>query len=97
MKNDEANFKNRLLPQAVALVTKATGGTGEPLIIKVLLETCYILENSLKSDAPIVAVERDVHTDIGTYHLFVRRLSSSIPPGKFQILISRELGSGLIY
>ncbi|WP_317107522.1 hypothetical protein [Chroococcidiopsis sp. SAG 2025] len=54
------------------------------------------MENSSNSNAPIVAIERDVRTDTGTYHLFVRRLSTSIPKGKFQILIVRELASGLI-
>jgi hypothetical protein len=55
------------------------------------------LEESSTSDAPLIALEQDVRTDSGTYHLFVRRLSSSIPAGKFQILITRELASGLIY
>lgn len=92
-----ADFKNRLLPQAAALVAQATGGTGDPLVVEALLEACNILESSAKSDAPLVAIERDVRSDTGAYHLFVRRLSTSIPAGKFQILISRELASGLIY
>lgn len=91
------DFKHRLEPQATALVATATGGTGEPLVVKALLEACLTLESSVNSEAPIIAVERDVHTDTGTYHLFIRRLSTSVPVGKFQILITRELASGLIY
>lgn len=90
-------FKHHLLPQAEALVVKATGGTSEPLVVEALLEACHRLEVSSKSNAPLIALEQDVHSDSGTYHLFVRRLSSSIPAGKFQILITRELASGLIY
>jgi hypothetical protein len=93
----EADLKNRLLSQAVALVEKATGGTSEPLVVEALLAACILLEDSSKSNSPIVALERDVHTDTGTYHLFIRRLSTSVPAGKFQILITRELASGLIY
>lgn len=96
-RTQEAEFKNRLMPQAAALVEKATGGTDEPLVVEALLEACNILEVSSYSDAPRVAIERDVRLDTGTYHLFVRRLSTSVPAGKFQILISRELASGLIY
>lgn len=94
---NEDDLKHRLEPQAIALVATATEGTGEPLVVKVLLEACLTLENSVISEAPIIAIERDVRTDTGTYHLFVRRLSSSVPAGKFQILITRELASGLIY
>lgn len=93
----QADLKNRLEPQAVALVAKATGGTGEPLVVQALIDACLMLESSSKTDTPVVAIERDVRIDSGTYHLFVRRLSTSIPAGKFQILITRELASGLIY
>ena len=93
----DADLKNRLLSQAVALVEKATDGTSEPLVVEALLAACVLLEDSSKSGSPIVALERDVNTDTGTYHLFVRRLSTSVPAGKFQILITRELASGLIY
>ena len=93
----KADFKNRLLPQAAALVATATGGTGDPLVVEALLEACNLLEDSSESDAPLVAIERDVRSDSGVYHLFVRRLRTSVPAGKFQILISRELASGLIY
>lgn len=93
----EDDLKSRLLPQAVALVEKATGGISEPLVVEALLKACTLLEESSTSDAPLIALEQDVRTDSGTYHLFVRRLSSSIPAGKFQILITRELASGLIY
>jgi hypothetical protein len=93
----KADFKSRLFSQAEALVEKATGGTSVSVVIEAVLEACYLLEESSKSNAPIVALEQDVHSDSGTYHLFVRRLSSSIPAGKFQILITRELASGLIY
>jgi|ERR671932_883969 hypothetical protein len=92
-----ADLKNRLLPQATALVEKATQGTVEPLVVEALIDACNILENSSKSDAALIAIERDVHSETGTYHLYIRRLSSSIPAGKFQILISRDLASGLIY
>lgn len=92
-----ADFKNRLLSPATALVAQATGGTGESKVVEALLDACLLLENSASSDTPIVALERDVRTDAGVYHLFVRRLSSSVPAGKFQILIARDLASGLIY
>ena len=92
-----ADFKARLLPQVAALVAQATGGTGEPLVVEAVIEVCNILEGSKDSVAPVVAIERDVRLDTGTYHLFIRRLSTSVPAGKFQILISRELASGLIY
>ncbi|MBD2306466.1 hypothetical protein H6G17_13205 [Chroococcidiopsis sp. FACHB-1243] len=88
-------FKHRLLPQATTLVEKAVG-TADSVVLEALLDACNLLENSSNSDAPIVAIERDVRTETGTYHLFVRRLSTSIPMGKFQILIVRELASGLI-
>lgn len=90
------DLKNRLEPQASALVEKAVG-VREAVVLEALLDACELLENSSNTDAPIVALERDVRCDTGTYHLFVRRLSSSIPAGKFQILITRELASGLIY
>ena len=45
----------------------------------------------------LIATERDARTDAGTYYLFVRRLRTSISSSKFQILIVRELASGLIY
>ena len=66
-------------------------------MVEALLEACNLLEDRSKSDAPVVDIERDVRLDTGVYHLFVRRLSTSVPSGKFQILISRELASGLIY
>jgi hypothetical protein len=93
----EADFKNRLLPQAKALVAKAIGETGEDFVVAALIDACLMLESSSKTAAPLVAIERDVRTDTGIYHLFVRRLSTSVPAGKFQILISQELASGLIY
>ena len=88
-------FKYRLLLQATTLVEKAAGAN-DSVVLEALLDTCYLLEDSSTSDSPIVAIERDVRSDTGTYHLFVRRLSTSIPAGKFQILITRELASGLI-
>lgn len=91
-----ADFKHRLLPQATGLVEKAIGAD-DPVVVEALIDACNLLEDSSQSDAPLVAIERDVRTDTGIYHLFVRRLSTSIPAGKFQILISRELASGLIY
>lgn len=94
--NPSADFKNRLRPQAAALVEKAIEA-GDSFVLEALLDACYLLENSSKTDAPLVAIERDVRCDTGIYHLFVRRLSTSIPAGKFQILITRELASGLIY
>lgn len=97
MAEQEADFKHRLLPQATALVAKATRGTDEPLVVAALIDACFMLESSSITDTPIVAIERDVRTDSATYHLLVRRLSTSIPAGKFQILINRELASGLIY
>lgn len=90
-------LKHRLQEQAIALVERAMGGTADPQMIAVLLDTCSDLETSAQTDAPIVALERDVYLETGTYHLFVRRLKSSVPVGKFQILITRELASGLIY
>lgn len=91
-----SNLKNHLLPQATALVEKAIGAA-DSIVVEALLDACNLLENSSKSSTPLVAIERDVCTDTATYHLFVRRLSTSIPAGKFQILITRELASGLIY
>lgn len=88
-------FRHRLLPQATTLVEKAVGAS-DLVVLEALLDTCYLLEDSSNSASPIVAIERDVRTETGTYHLFVRRLSTSIPAGKFQILITRELASGLI-
>ena len=93
----KADFKHRLELQATALVASATGGTGDLLVVEALLEACNLLEVSSCSDAPLVAVERDVRSNSGVYHLFVRRLNTSVPSGKFQILITRELASGLIY
>ena len=92
-----AEIKNRLLDQAIALVERAVSGTHDPQVVEALLDACSFLEISSQSEAPIVALERDVHSEVGTYHLFVRRLNSSIPVGKFQILITRDLASGLIY
>lgn len=92
-----SDFQNRLLPQATALVAQATGGTADSKVVEALLEACHLLESSSSSDSPLIAIERDVRSDTGVYHLFVRRLSSSIPAGKFQILISRDLAFGLIY
>ncbi|MGH2415830.1 MAG: hypothetical protein ACRDEA_19500, partial [Microcystaceae cyanobacterium] len=77
--DNETDFKNRLLPQVATLVAKATGGTSEPLVVETLLEACHLLEVNSKKAAPLVALEQDVQTDSGTYHLFVRRLSSSVP------------------
>ena len=94
--NPSSEFKNRLLPQATALVEKAIPA-GNSFVLEALLDACYLLEDSSKSEAPLVAIERDVRSDTGTYHLFVRRLNTSVPAGKFQILITRELASGLIY
>ena len=93
---NEVDFKNRLEPGAAALVEKAIGYR-DRVLLEALLNACHLLEESSKTDTPILAIERDARTDAGTYHLFVRRLSSSIPSGKFQILIVRELASGLIY
>jgi hypothetical protein len=96
---EPANFetlRDRLSPQAEALVTKGLGTT-DPQMVNVLLEACSLLEESSHSDAPMVALEQDVHLATGIYHLFVRRLSSSNPPGKFQVLITRDLASGLMY
>jgi len=91
----DREFKHRLLPQATTLIEKAVGAN-DLVVLEALLDACYLLENSSNSDSPIVALERDVRSATGTYHLFVRRLSTSIPAGKFQILITRELASGLI-
>lgn len=90
-----AEFKHRLLPQATTLVEKAVG-SNDSVVLEALIDACYFLEDSSNSNAPIVAIERDVRTDTGIYHLFVRRLSTSVPAGKFQVLITRELASGLI-
>jgi hypothetical protein len=97
MTQEFADFKTRLLPQANALVEKATGGANDSIVVEALLEACKLLEDSSHSEAPIVALEREVRGSSGVYHLFVRRLSSSVPAGKFQILIGRDLASGLIY
>ncbi len=90
-------IKTRLLEQAIALVEQATGGIPEPGVVAALLDACVLLETNTQSDAPMIALERDVPSASGTYHLFVRRLNSSVPVGKFQILITRDLASGLIY
>jgi hypothetical protein len=86
-----------LFDQAIALVERATGGISHMRLVAALLEVCTFLEESSRTDAPIVAVERDVVSLNETYHLSVRRLSKSVPEGKFQVLITRELASGLIY
>lgn len=96
MLDSAAEIKTRLHAQALALVEKAAGERDEALL-EALLEVCEFLENSADSPSPIVAVEREVHSMTGAYHLAVRRLSSSIPAGKFQILMTRSLASGLIY
>jgi len=75
-------------------VAQAAGETGDPLVVEALLEACNILEVSSKV-TPLVAIERRPLRH-WVYHLFVWRLSTSIPRW-FQILISRELASGLIY
>ncbi|NEQ27497.1 MAG: hypothetical protein F6K28_52535 [Microcoleus sp. SIO2G3] len=95
--NEEATieFRDRLTPQATALVERATGAIELPLL-DAILDSCQALQISSSSDTPMVAMERDVHLASGTYHLNIRRLSSSVPPGKFQILITRDLASGLI-
>lgn len=95
--SDPAALINRLLPQAIALVEQATAGTADPVLIEALLAGCSFLEDNVHSSAPIMALERDVQTNKGTYHLSIRRLNASVPTGKFQILITRELASGLIY
>ncbi len=89
-------LRDRLSSQAEALVAKGLGATN-PQMVKVLLDACNLLEESSHTDSPMVALEQDVHLATGTYHLFVRRLSSSNPPGKFQVLITRDLASGLMY
>lgn len=89
-------LKHRLQPQALALVEKATGKE-TPEVVSALLEACLLLEANAQSNSPIVALEQDVHCETGTYHLSVRRLSTSVPVGKFQILISQNLASGLIH
>jgi hypothetical protein len=66
-------------------------------MLDTVLESCEALEISSTSDAPMVAIERNVHITSGTYHLNIRRLNSSVPAGKFQILISRDLASGMIF
>ncbi len=94
--NPSPEIRDRLSSQALALVEKATGGA-DHVLVEALLEICSFLEESSKTDAPIVAVERDVSAQTGRYHLTMRRLISSVPAGKFQIIITRELASGLIY
>lgn len=91
------SLRERLLPQVTTLVESALQGNSDRLVIESLLESCCYLEASIDTKAPIVALEQDVCSDSGTYHLLVRRLKSSVPAGKFQILITRELASGLIY
>lgn len=91
------HLKNRLLLQVTTLVETALGGVSDPLVVVSLLEACCYLEANATTNAPIVALEQDVYSTSGTYHLVVRRLKSSVPAGKFQILITRELASGLIY
>lgn len=96
--NEEATIelRDRLTPQAAALVERAAGAI-DLTLLEAILDTCEALKISSTSDTPMVAMERDVHVASGTYHLNIRRLSSSAPPGKFQILITRELASGVIY
>lgn len=89
-------LRDRLSPQAEALVAKGLGAA-DPQMVEVLLQACELLDESSHTEAPMVALEQDVHLATGTYHLFVRRLSSSNPPGKFQVLITRDLASGLMY
>jgi hypothetical protein len=89
-------IKQRLHPQIVALVERATAGRPEALMVDALLDSCLLLETQAQAGAAIVALEREVSCDTGRYHLAVRRLSTSVPVGKFQILISRNLASGLI-
>lgn len=91
------SLKERLLPQVTTLVESALQGDQDPLVIEALLESCCYLEASAGTNTPIVALEQDVCSDSATYHLVIRRLKSSVPAGKFQILITRELASGLIY
>lgn len=88
-------FRDRLTPSAAALVERATGAIELPML-EAIIDTCEALQISSTSDLPIVSMERDIHLASGTYHLNIRRLSSSNPPGKFQILITRELASGVI-
>ena len=94
---DSDELKNRLRPHAIALVEKALNGTCDASLVEKILEACAFLEASSTTESPIVALEQEVHSTTGKYHLFMRRLSSSVPAGKFQILISRDLASGLIY
>lgn len=94
--DNSETLRDRLSPQAEALVEKGLGAA-DPQMVKVLLDACSLLQESAQTDSPMVALEQDVHLSTGTYHLFVRRLSSSNPPGKFQVLITRDLASGLMY
>ena len=80
------DIKHRLADQAIALVKRATGGVPNPQVVEALLDTCESLESSAQSEAPIVALERDVHSETVTYHLFVRRLNSSVPLASFKFL-----------
>ncbi len=92
----KTDLKNRLMPHATALVEKATGDSN-PILLEALLEACNFLEDSSKTNTPVVALEQDVRSDTGVYHLSIRRLLTSVPAGKFQIAITRELASGVIY
>lgn len=94
---DSDELRNRLRPQAIALVEKALGGISDDAVVEKLLEACSFLEASSATESPTIALEQEVHSSTGSYHVFIRRLSSSVPVGKFQILISRDLASGLIY
>lgn len=94
---DSNELKNRLRSQTIALVEKALDGTSDASVVEKILEACCFLEASSTTESPMVALEQEVHSTTGKYHLFIRRLSSSVPVGKFQILISRDLASGLIY
>ncbi|HEY9623828.1 MAG TPA: hypothetical protein V6C78_25945 [Crinalium sp.] len=90
-------FRNRLLPQAIALVEQATGGESDRQFAEAVISACKLLELSTTSESPIAAIERTVKFESGVYLLQVRRLETSNPPGKFQILITRELASGVIF
>ncbi len=46
MDSISTELKQRLLPQANALVAQAVGETGKPLVVEALLEACNILEAS---------------------------------------------------
>lgn len=91
-----APLKARLRSQATELVARATDGVADEALVEALLEVCQLLEDGHQGTAPLVAIEREVHLDSNVYHLSVRRLRTSVPAGKFQILISCDLASGLV-